>query len=64
VSYALGGLLFLQALLYSGAAKATVLTSAAPLFGLPLSLVFLKERVTKRIAVGTVLIILGIGFIV
>lgn len=64
LAFGLGGLLFLQALLYSGAAKATVLTSAAPLFGLPLSLVFLKERVTKRIAVGTVLVILGIGFIV
>jgi DME family drug/metabolite transporter len=64
LSFGIGGLLFLQAILYSGAAKATVLTSAAPLFGLPLSLVLLKERVTTRIAVGTVLVVLGIGFIV
>lgn len=64
LSFGLGGLLFLQAILYIGVAKATVLTSSAPLFGLPLSLVFLKERVTVRIAAGTVLVVLGIVFIV
>lgn len=64
LGFGLGGILFLQAILYSGAAKATVLTSAAPLFGLPLSLVFLKERVTGSVIAGTVLGVLGIGFIV
>jgi len=64
LAFGLGGLLFLQAILYAGAAKATVLTSSAPLFGLPLSLVFLKERATVRIAAGTVLVVLGIVFIV
>jgi len=64
LAFGLGGLLFLQVILYAGAAKATVLTSSAPLFGLPLSLVFLKERVTVRIATGTVLVVLGIVFIV
>jgi drug/metabolite transporter (DMT)-like permease len=64
LAFGLGGLLFLQAILHAGAAKATVLTSSAPLFGLPLSLVFLKERVTIRIAAGTILVVLGIVFIV
>ncbi|MDI6754242.1 MAG: DMT family transporter [Thermodesulfobacteriota bacterium] len=64
LGFGLGGILFLQAILYSGAAKATVLTSAAPLFGLPLSLLFLKERVTGSVIAGTVLGVLGIGFIV
>ena len=64
LAFGLGGLFFLQAILYAGVAKATVLTSAAPLFGLPLSVVFLKERVTVRIVAGTVLVVLGIVFIV
>lgn len=64
LSFGLGGLLFLQAIRYGGAGKATVLTSCAPLFGLPLSLVFLKERVTIRIIAGTIFVVLGIGFIV
>lgn len=63
LGFGLGGLLFLQALRYAGAAKATVLTCCAPLFGLPFSLIFLKERATARIVAGTILGVLGIGFI-
>jgi len=63
LSFGLGGLLFLQAIRYAGAGKATVLTSCAPLFGLPLSLIFLKEKVTGRIIAGTIFSILGIRFI-
>jgi drug/metabolite transporter (DMT)-like permease len=64
LSFGLGGLLFLQAIRYAGAGKATVLTSCAPLFGLPLSLVFLKERVTMRTITGTIFVVSGIAFIV
>jgi len=64
LSFGLGGILFLQAIRYAGAGKATVLTSCAPLFGLPLSLVFLKERVTSRIIAGTIFVVSGIAFIV
>lgn len=64
VAFGLGGLLFLQAIIYSGAGKATVLTSSAPLLGLPLSVTFLQEKVTGRIIAGTVLVVLGIGFTV
>jgi drug/metabolite transporter (DMT)-like permease len=63
ISYAAGGILFLQGVFYAGAAKTTVLTTAAPLFGLPLSIVFLKERVTREIVVGTILVVLGIALI-
>ena len=63
LAFGLGGILFLQAIRYVGAGKATVLTSCAPLFGLPLSLIFLKERVTLRIAAGTIIAVLGIIFI-
>jgi drug/metabolite transporter (DMT)-like permease len=64
LGFGLGGILFLQAILYAGAAKTTVLTTSAPLFGLPLSLIFLKERITGRVVAGMVLGVLGIGFIV
>lgn len=64
LSFGLGGLLFLGAIRYAGVAKATVLTSCAPLLGLPLSLVFLREKVTMRIIAGTIFSILGICFIV
>jgi len=64
LAFGLGGVLFLQAIRYAGAGKATVLTSCGPLFGLPLSLLFLKERVTMRIILGTIFVVLGIGFIV
>jgi drug/metabolite transporter (DMT)-like permease len=40
-----------------------VLTSCAPLFGLPISLFFLKERVTLRILAGTILMVIGVAFI-
>ncbi|MBI5968004.1 MAG: DMT family transporter [Deltaproteobacteria bacterium] len=64
LAFGLGGILFLQAIRYAGAGKATVLTSCAPLFGLPISVFFLKERVTMRIAAGTFFLVSGIGFIV
>ena len=63
-SYGLGGILFLLAIQYAGAGKAAVLTSSAPLFGLPLSALYLKERVTARICWGTGLVVAGIFFLI
>ena len=63
LSFGLGGLLFLVAIQYAGAGKAAVLTSCAPLFGLPLSARYLKERVTARVLWGTGLVVVGIFFL-
>jgi drug/metabolite transporter (DMT)-like permease len=63
LAFGVGGALFLTAIREAGAGKAMVLTSCAPLFGLPISLFFLKERVTLRTVAGTVLIVLGVAFI-
>ena len=63
LAFGVGGALFLTAIQHAGAGKAMVLTSCAPLFGLPISLLFLKERVTLRIAAGTVLMVIGVVFI-
>jgi drug/metabolite transporter (DMT)-like permease len=59
LAFGLGGLLFLTAIQNAGAGKAIVLTSCAPLMGLPISVAFLKERVTRRILAGTTLVVVG-----
>ncbi|HEX7586790.1 MAG TPA: DMT family transporter [Anaerolineae bacterium] len=48
---------------YAGAARASLLNTAAPLIGVPLSALFLRERVTRKIAVGTLLSVVGIWMI-
>ena len=48
---------------YAGAARASLINTAAPLIGVPLSALFLKERVTAKIAVGTLLSVVGIWMI-
>jgi len=63
LSFGLGGFLFLVAIQYAGAGKAAVLTSCAPLFGLPLSALYLKEKVTARVLWGTGLVVMGIFFL-
>lgn len=63
LGFGIGGVLFLTAIQQAGAGKAMVLTGCAPLFGLPISLFFLKERVTPRIVAGTILMVAGVGCI-
>lgn len=48
---------------YAGAARASLLNTAAPLIGVPLSALFLRERVTAKIAAGTLLSVAGIWMI-
>jgi drug/metabolite transporter (DMT)-like permease len=64
LAFGIGGILFLWAIQTAGVGKAAVLTSSAPLFGLPLSVVYLKEEVTRKIILGTVLVVSGIIFLV
>ena len=48
----LGAYMFLTALSLLGPAKAVTLTSASPVFGLALAVLFLKERVDARVLAG------------
>jgi DME family drug/metabolite transporter len=48
---------------YAGAARASLLNTAAPLIGVPLSALFLREHVTWKIAGGTLLSVIGIWLI-
>ncbi len=55
--------LSLVALKHLDAALAGPLNSTAPLFILPLSVIFLKERLSLRSIVGTVIAVCGVGLI-
>ncbi|MCD6599946.1 MAG: DMT family transporter [Dehalococcoidia bacterium] len=61
VNYAIGTVLFYLAMNHIGAAKASILSSISPLFIAPLSVVFLKEKLTKRVILGTIVCSLGIS---
>ncbi len=61
---AFGSLLYVYAVLEAGAARTAVLSASAPLMALPLSVMFLGERLTGRVLVGTVLCVAGIVLVV
>ena len=48
---------------FAGAARAALLNTAAPLIGVPLAVLFLHERVTRQVAVGTLLAVCGVWMI-
>ncbi len=60
----LGSMMYVYAVVEAGAAKTAVLSATAPLMGLPLAVIFLKEQVDWRVGVGTLLCVLGIGLVV
>jgi drug/metabolite transporter (DMT)-like permease len=59
----LGSLLFIYAVEELGAARTAFITTSAPVFALPMGVLFLAERITPRILLGTVLTILGIWLV-
>jgi drug/metabolite transporter (DMT)-like permease len=60
----IGSLLFVFAVQDVGAGRTAVLVSTQPLFALPLAVLFLREKVTPKVVLGTALCILGIWFVV
>ena len=60
VNYAIGTVLFYLAVNHIGAAKASILSSISPLFIAPLSVIFLKEKLSKRVILGIIVCSLGI----
>ena len=59
-----GGLAFMIGVKYAGSAKTAILSSTAPLFGVPLSMIMLRERITLKTVLGTVLCVIGVCFII
>ncbi len=64
VGTTIGSLLFVYAVVTAGAARTAILTSTSPLLALPLTIVFLGERLTRRILAGTLLCVAGIVLVV
>lgn len=60
---ALSAVTFVAGLKYAGLALGTVLSSTAPLFGLPLAALGLGERLTGRAALGAGLAVAGIALL-
>ncbi|MBD3190114.1 MAG: EamA family transporter [Candidatus Heimdallarchaeota archaeon] len=60
----IGSLLYIFALAYTAASTTAAVTAAAPLVATPLSVLFLHEKVTWLLAVGTLLTIGGIWLII
>jgi drug/metabolite transporter (DMT)-like permease len=59
----LGSVLFIYAVEHIGAAKTAFLTTSAPVFALPMGMIFLSERLTPRIALGTAVTVAGIWLV-
>lgn len=60
IGWGLGSMLFVQTVALIGPAQAAIITSTSPMFALPLSAIFLRERLNKRVVGGTVLTIIGV----
>ena len=54
------GLLFIPAVQELGAGGAVAVISTSPLFGLPLAVIFLHERITRWAVIGTIVALAGI----
>lgn len=63
-STGLGTILWVLVVEYLGAARAALLNTTAPLIGVPLSKLFLRERVNQKIALGALLSVIGVAAII
>lgn len=56
---AIGSIFYVTGVKYAGAAIASVLSSTAPLWAVPVSIFYLKERLTRLAAIGVIATIAG-----
>lgn len=61
---AVGSLFYVTAVAMVGAAIMSVIASSAPIFAIPVSVFFLKERVTSRAGVGILATIIGVVLVI
>lgn len=64
LGWAIGGTLFTAAVQLAGPSKTAIIGATGPLFGMPLSMLLLKERPSRYALVGTVLTVAGIILVV
>lgn len=56
--------LYVTAVQLAGPSKTAIVGCTAPLFAVPLSMIFLKERPGRYVAIGTVLSVLGVVLVI
>ncbi len=59
-----GSILYVTAVTYAGAAITSVIASTAPLFAVPISVIFLKERLTVLTVIGILATVFGVILVV
>ncbi len=59
----IGSILFIYSVEEIGAARTAFLTTSAPLFALPMGVLFLSEKLTPRVLLGTAVTIAGIWLV-
>ncbi len=64
LSVGLGSIFWILSIEYAGAARSALINAMAPLLGVPLAIIFLRERVTLKVALGTCLAVLGVGLVI
>jgi len=64
LTYGIAAVCYVAAMQRIGAAKTVLLTTTAPLFVLPFSILILKERPSPHTVVGILLSVVGIAFVV
>jgi len=64
LSTGIGSIFWILSVEYAGAARASLINAMAPLLGVPLAIIFLHERVTWKIGLGTCLAVLGVGLVI
>ena len=62
--WGLGGTLYATALQLAGPSRTAIISATAPLFAVPLSMIFLHEKPTRNTLIGTVLTIAGIALVI
>jgi len=60
IGWGLGSVLFLWTIALIGSMRAAIITAASPLFALPLSVIFLREKVNRTVLAGTALTVAGV----
>lgn len=64
LGWALAGSLWVSSIQLIGPSKASIIGSTAPLFAVPLGMIFLKERPSRYTLTGTLLTMAGVILVV
>ncbi len=60
----IGSVLYVFAVKYAGAAIMSVIASSAPLYAIPVSVFYLKERITKLAGIGVMMTVIGVILVI